>query len=475
MNPASPSSTATPPSTAALATASGLAAGRLPAAQLAANFCDAHPPLSPLQAQVAAERCLYCHDAPCVTACPTGIDVPSFIGRIAQGNLRGAARAILTANPLGGMCARVCPTEVLCEQACVRNHGGNVGEDRPVEIGALQRYATDAYFARPGAPMFMRQPATGRRVAVIGAGPAGLACAHGLAREGHEVVIFEARAKGGGLNEYGIAAYKATGSFAQRELQWLLSIGGIELRCGQVLGQHITLDGLRADFDAVFLGLGLGGVNALGIAEPELAGEGAVRAAVDFIADVRQAADLSALPVGRDVVVIGGGMTAVDAAVQARLLGAETSTIVYRRGLEAMPASAAERDFARTHGVAIRSWAAPQEILSSAGRLTGLRCARTALVDGSLQSTGDTFDLPADMLLRAIGQTYVPGPAPGLMQRGGRLRTDDEGRTSLPGVWAGGDCRHGGRDLTVEAVEHGKVAARSIHQALAAVAVAVAA
>lgn len=473
MNHASPSSPAHQPTPGAApatpaTTTRGLVAGRLPAAQLTANFCDAHPPLSPLQAQVAAERCLYCHDAPCVTACPTGIDVPSFIARIAQGNLRGAAKAILTANPLGGMCARVCPTEVLCEQACVRN----TGEDQPVEIGALQRHATDAFFARPGAPLFTRRPATGRRVAVVGAGPAGLACAHGLAREGHAVVIFEARAKGGGLNEYGIAAYKATGGFAQRELQWLLSIGGIELRCGQVLGQHVTLEGLRAGFDAVFLGLGLGGVNALGIPEPELAGEGSLRAAVDFIADVRQAADLAALPVGRDVVVIGGGMTAVDAAVQARLLGAETSTIVYRRGLDAMPASAAERDFARTHGVAIRTWAAPQEILSTEGRLSGLRCMRTVLVDGTLQTTGDTFDLPADMLLRAIGQTYVPGPAPGLMQRGGRIRTDDEGRTSLPGVWAGGDCRHGGRDLTVEAVAHGKVAARSIHEALVAAPVA---
>jgi dihydropyrimidine dehydrogenase (NAD+) subunit PreT len=441
------------------ATACGLVAGRLAPAALAENFSDAAPPLTALQAQVAAERCLYCHDAPCVAACPTGIDIPSFIAQIAQGNPRGAARTILEANPLGGMCARVCPTEVLCEGACVRN----TGEDKPVEIGALQRHATDALMAAPGQPLFTRAPRTGRRVAVVGAGPAGLACAHGLARAGHEVVVFEARAKGGGLNEYGIAAYKTVDDFAQRELAWLLSLGGIELRCGQVLGEHITLDGLRADFDAVFLGMGLAGVNALAIGEPVLPG---LRAAVDFIADLRQASDLSTLPVGRDVVVIGGGMTAIDAAVQAKLLGAETSTIVYRRGLDAMPASAHERDRARTLGVTIRTWAAPQAVLSEGGAVTGMRFVRTALRAGRLAETGQTFTLPADMVLRAIGQNFVAAPAAGVALEGGRIRTDAQGRTSLVGVWAGGDCRLGGSDLTVQAVQDGKVAALSIHAAL---------
>jgi dihydropyrimidine dehydrogenase (NAD+) subunit PreT len=441
--------------------ACGLVAGRLDAAALAAHFADAHPPLTALQAQVESERCYYCHDAPCIQACPTGIDIPSFIARIAQGNLRGAARAILQANPLGGMCARVCPTEVLCEQACVRH----TGEDKPVEIGALQRHATDALFADPGAPLFTRAAATGKRVAVVGAGPAGLACAHGLAREGHDVVVFDARAKAGGLNEYGIAAYKTTDQFAQREVAWLLSIGGIEMRCGQRLGEHITLAGLQAGFDAVFLGLGLAGVNALGIPAPE---GPAVRAAVDFIAELRQASDLTTLAVGRDVVVIGGGMTAVDAAVQSKLLGAETSTIVYRRGLEAMPASAYERDWARTHGVTIRTWAAPQAVLADGDRVTGVRFACTTQRDGRLVETGETFDLAADMVLRAIGQTYAAEAAPEIALEGGRIRTDADGRTSQPGVWAGGDCRFGGRDLTVEAVEDGKIAARSIHLALSA-------
>jgi dihydropyrimidine dehydrogenase (NAD+) subunit PreT len=427
---------------------------------IAATIDAAKPPLTAAQALVQAERCHYCHDAPCVTACPTGIDIPAFIARIAQGNNRGAAKAILEANPLGGMCARVCPTEVLCEDACVRH----TLEDKPVEIGLLQRHATDVYFAAPGKPLFTRAAPTGKRVAVVGAGPAGLACAHGLARAGHDVVIFEARPKGGGLNEYGIAAYKTTDGFAQAEVDWLLSIGGIELRLGMALGRDITLQGLRADFDAVFLGLGLTGVNALGVPEPQAAG---LANAVDFIAELRQAGDYAALPVGRHVVVIGGGMTAVDAAVQSKLLGAETVTIVYRRGAEAMPASAKEQAWAQTHGVLIRHWAAPVEVLAEGGRVTGVRFAATELRDGKLVNLGEGFALPADRVLRAIGQSFMAGPVASLRQEGGRIAVDGERRTSVAGVWAGGDCCAGGRDLTVEAVEDGKVAATSITRALA--------
>jgi dihydropyrimidine dehydrogenase (NAD+) subunit PreT len=441
--------------------ACGIHAARLNLADYAVNFSDAHPPLTRPQALIEAERCYYCHDAPCATACPTGIDIPSFIHRIAQDNNRGAARAILTANPLGGMCARVCPTEVLCEQACVRN----TNEDKPVEIGALQRYATDAYFAQPGAPLFQRAAATGKRVAVVGAGPAGLACAHGLAVRGHDVVLFEARSKLGGLNEYGLASYKTTNNFAQKEVEWLLSIGGIEVRTGQQLGRDFTLDSLLASHDAVFLGMGLQGVNALGVAEPTATG---LRNAVDFIAELRQSADLSTLPVGRRVVVIGGGMTAVDAAVQSRKLGAEEVTIVYRRGASAMSASEVEQQWAQTNGVTIRHWAAPQEVLCENGAVTGVRFAATALDrSGKLVNTGETFTLAADMVLKAIGQTYVAEPAgAAIALEGGRIRTDVVGRTSAARVWAGGDCRAGGRDLTVEAVEHGKVAAVSIHEAL---------
>ena len=445
--------------------ACGIHAARLNLADYAVNFGDAHPPLTRPQALIEAERCYYCHDAPCATACPTGIDIPSFIHRIAQDNNRGAARAILEANPLGGMCARVCPTEVLCEQACVRN----TNEDKPVEIGSLQRYATDAFFEKPGAPLFQRAAATGKRVAVVGAGPAGLACAHGLAVRGHDVVLFEARPKLGGLNEYGLASYKTTDNFAQKEVEWLLSIGGIEVRTAQQLGRDITLDSLLGAYDAVFLGLGLQGVNALGVAEPTATGLQGLRNAVDFIAELRQSTDLSTLPVGRRVVVIGGGMTAVDAAVQSRKLGAEEVTIVYRRGAEAMSASAVEQQWAQTNGVTIRHWAAPKEVLSEGGAVKGVRFAATALSGGKLVETGETFTLDADMVLKAIGQTFVAEPVGSrIALEGGRIATDAEGQTSLARVWAGGDCRVGGRDLTVEAVEHGKVAAVSIHAALSA-------
>ena len=436
--------------------------GRLGAQQYQHNFCDAHPPLTLAQARIEADRCYYCFEAPCQTACPTGIDVPSFIQRIADNNIRGSAHAILSANPLGGMCARVCPTEVLCEEACVRN----TNEDKPVEIGQLQRYATDAYFAAPGKPMFTRAAATGRSVAVVGAGPAGLACAHGLARLGHSVVVFDANTKPGGLNEYGLASYKTVDNFAQREVEWLLSIGGIDIRSKTALGRDVTLEQLTKNHDAVFLGMGLGGVNHIGIQEPNAAG---VRNAVEFIAELRQANDYAQLPIGRRVVVIGGGMTAVDAAVQSRKLGAEEVTIVYRRGEDAMSASPHERDWARTNGVLVRHWATPKAILTEGGQVTGVQFVRTQLSAGKLVETGESFTLQTDMVLKAIGQSMLAQPLGAMVElQGGRIVTDAEGATAHPKVWAGGDCRVGGRDLTVEAVEHGKVAALAIHAAISA-------
>jgi dihydropyrimidine dehydrogenase (NAD+) subunit PreT len=438
----------------------GLCNSRLSLAEYTHNFADAHPPLTPAQARIEADRCYYCFEAPCVTACPTGIDIPSFIARIAQDNLRGAAKAILEANILGGMCARVCPTEVLCEQACVRN----AQEGKPVEIGLLQRHATDALMDGAGAPLFMRGAATGRKVAVVGAGPAGLACAHRLAMLGHEVVLFESKPKLGGLNEYGLATYKTVNDFAQREIDWLLSIGGIEVRLNAGLGRDVTLDGLCAQYDAVFLGLGLGGVHSLGIGEPDLPG---LRDAVDFIAELRQASDPSTVVVGRKVVVIGGGMTAIDASVQSRLLGAQEVSMVYRRGPETMGASGDEQDWARKNGVVIRHWAAPQRLLSSGGVLTGVEFVATRIEGGRLLPTGETFTIEADMVLQAIGQKLEPqGVAGAIDLVEGRIKTTQDGRSSHPKVWAGGDCRHGGRDLTVEAVEHGKRAAMSIDAVL---------
>ena len=433
-------------------------AGRLATEEYAKRFADATPRFTASQALLEAERCLYCYDAPCATACPTSIDVPSFIKRIADGNLRGSAQTILDSNPLGGMCARVCPTENLCEAVCVRN----TQEDRPVAIGRLQRHAVDALMESNKPQVFTRAPATGKKVAVVGAGPAGLACAYTLARQGHDVVVFDAKPKAGGLNEYGLASYKTPDDFAQREVQWLLSIGGITIQNNWKLDTVAQLEALRKDYAAVFLGMGLSTTQQLGVPGDSLSG---VQDAVDFIATLRQTQDLSTLPVGRRVVVIGGGMTAVDAAVQSKLLGAEEVHIVYRRGQESMSASTAEQEWAQTNGVTIHHWLAPVEVIGEAGHATGVTFARQAMVNGKLSATGGTTTLAADMVLKAIGQK-LGNPVlaeSGLTLKDGRIATDEAGTTNLKGVWAGGDCRAGGLDLTVEAVEHGKQSAHAIH------------
>jgi glutamate synthase (NADPH/NADH) small chain len=432
--------------------------GRLSAAEYALRFADASPRLTQAQAVLEAERCLYCYDAPCATACPTSIDVPSFIKRIADGNLRGSARAILEANPLGGMCARVCPTENLCEAVCVRT----TQEGKPVAIGRLQRHAVDALMESAQPQLFTRAPATGKTVAVVGAGPAGLACAHVLARLGHQVVVFDARPKAGGLNEYGLASYKTPDNFAQREVQWLLDIGGIEVRHSWKLETSAQLAALQQDYDALFLGMGLAATHQLNVPGESLAG---VHDAVDFIAALRQSADLATLPVGRRVVVIGGGMTAVDAAVQSKLLGAQEVHMVYRRGPQTMTASTAEQQWAQTHGVTIHHGLAPLEITGGEGHVAVVRFTRQVEVNGQWTPTDEIQSFQADMVLKAIGQKLgnpVLGQA-GLVLEQGRIATDAQGQTNLPGVWAGGDCRAGGLDLTVEAVEHGKQSAHAIH------------
>lgn len=435
--------------------------GRLSADEYAAHFADASPRLTTAQALLEAERCLYCFDAPCATACPTHIDVPSFIRRIADGNLRGAARAILEANPLGGMCARVCPTETLCEEVCVRN----TQTGKPVAIGRLQRHATDALMESAQPQIFTRAASSGKRVAVVGAGPAGLSCAHTLARQGHDVVVFDAHAKPGGLSEYGLASYKTPNNFAQHEVQWLLSLGGIELRSGWRLETAAQLEALRAEFDAVFLGMGLASTAQLGVTGESLAG---VQDAVDFIATLRQSADLSSLPIGRRVIVIGGGMTAIDAAVQSKLLGAKVVHMVYRRGPEQMSASRAEQEWAQTHGVVLHHWMAPVEIVGQNGHVSAVRFAEQTLVNGQLQATAREVTWETDMVLKAIGQ-QLGNPVlaqAGLALAGGRIATDTSGQTNLPRVWAGGDCRAGGLDLTVQAVAQGKQSALAMHEQL---------
>ena len=438
----------------------GIAAGRLEPDQYARNFTDLHPPLERHEAFVEADRCYFCFDAPCMNACPTSIDIPMFIREISTDNPLGAAETIFEQNILGGMCARVCPTEQLCEDACVRMEA----EGKPVKIGQLQRYATDIAMER-NVQFFERAPATGKTVAVVGAGPAGLAAAHRLAVHGHNVTVYDARPKAGGLNEYGIASYKTPDGFAQAEVEYVTAIGGIDIALGQRLGKDLTLERLLETHDAVFLGIGLGGVNALRAEGETTAGDG-LADAVDFIAELRQADDLSRLAVGRRIVVIGGGMTAVDAAVQAKLLGAEDVTICYRRGREHMNASTFEQDLAASKGVTIRNWVQPRRVLSENGRITGVELEYTTLKDGRLVGMGHTVMLPADQVFKAIGQTLEEETAAGLALAGGRIAVDSEGRTSRTGVWAGGDCIDKGDDLTVTAVAQGRDAAESIHRYL---------
>jgi dihydropyrimidine dehydrogenase (NAD+) subunit PreT len=431
---------------------------RLTAAEIERNFSDLHPPLSKSEALIAADRCYFCFAAPCTAACPTGIDIPRFIQSIRSHDIEGSAYAILSENIMGGMCARVCPTEVLCEEACVRN----VHEDKPVDIGLLQRHATDPILAS-GKQLFERAAPSGSRVAVVGGGPAALSCAHRLAWLGNEVTVMSRDGLLGGLNEYGIAAYKTVDGFAQREVGYILGIGGIEVRTGVALGRELSLAKLCREFDAVFLAVGLSGVNALGLESEDLPG---VIDAVRYIAELRQAPDKTRLPVGRRIVVIGGGMTAIDVAVQSKRLGAEDVTIVYRRGRDQMGASRYEQDLAQGDGVRIRHWARPMRLVGK-DRVTRVEfeCTRER-PDGRLEGTGETFAMSADVVFKAIGQEIEwdeLGAASAILRIvDGRIAVDDERRTSLDNVWAGGDCVAGGKDLTVSAVQDGKLAAEAI-------------
>ncbi len=422
-------------------------AHRLEPDEIDANFGDLHPPLRHPEALIAADRCYFCFDAPCTAACPTDIDIPAFIQKIRSGNIRGSARTILRDNIMGGMCARVCPTEVLCEEACVRNEH----EEKPVEIGALQRYATDPVID-DGVQLFPRAAPSGKKVAVVGGGPAGLSCAHRLAVLGHEAVIFNRDEKPGGLNEYGIAAYKAVDDFAQKEVDYILAVGGIELRNGVALGEDVQLPELIDEFDAVFIGIGLAQSNDLGIEGEHKRG---VVNAIEYIARLRQAEDKSQLPIGKTVVVIGGGMTAIDIAVQSRLLGAEQVHIVYRRGPDKMSASEFEQALAQTSGVSIHHRSPPERILGDE-HVTGIE----------FETESGKFVLYADMVFKAIGQ-HMEGISD-LNIEAGKIVVDEGHKTSIDKVWAGGDCVDGGEDLTVTAVQHGKLAAIDIDKTLRA-------
>ena len=434
----------------------GIVAGRLEQKIYNDNFCDLHPLLGDHEANVASDRCYFCFDAPCTTACPTEIDIPLFIRQISTGNPLGAAQTIFEQNILGGMCARVCPTETLCEEACVREEA----EGKPVIIGQLQRYATDMAMAE-NRQFFTRKNSTGKSVAIIGAGPAGLACAHRLSMHGHGVTIYDAQPKSGGLNEYGIAAYKSVDNFAQREVDYVTQIGGITIHNDKALGKDISLDQLAKDFDAVFIGIGLGTTGNLGIDGEDASG---VEDAIDFIENLRQA-KYSNVPIGRKVVVIGGGMTAVDAAVQAKHLGAQEVTICYRRGKDQMAASVFEQDLAASAGVTIRHWLMPSAIHADKDGVSKIEFEYAETKNGKLTGTGEKTVFDADQGFKAIGQKLDTDLVSdtGLEMKSNRIVVDEDGRTSNPKIWAGGDCVVGGEDLTVGAVANGRDAAESIN------------
>lgn len=403
--------------------------------------CDLHAPLSEAQSLIESSRCYFCHDAPCITACPTGINIPQFIRKISTGAVMSAAKDILSENILGGTCARVCPVETLCQEACVRNKA----EDRPVEIGLLQRYATDAYFDKHKT-FGERAAASGKKVAIVGAGPAGLACAHRLSTLGHECVIFDAKPKPGGLNEYGLAPYKMVEDWAQLEVAHIVALGGIQMQLGAALGEAITLSDLTNKFDAVFLGIGLGDVNHLGIPGEK---EPHVFDAVSFIEKIRQTPKEAR--VGKSVIVVGGGSTAIDIAVESKLLGAQDVTIAYRRGIEDMRATVVERELAQTQGVKIIPFAKPIKI--SQGKF-------------EFEREGRAETLECDQVFLAIGQTLVQSAlGPDVEVRGGKIMIDANYMTTLKGVFAGGDCVNGG-SLTVKAVQDGKLAAVAVDRFL---------
>jgi len=424
-------------------------------------FNDIKPALTERQALLESARCLYCYDAPCIKACPSDINIPSFITQIHAHNNEGAAKVIYENNILGGSCARVCPTEILCEESCVRN---KEAECSPVLIGQLQRFATDN--ARFVGHPFAREATTGKKIAIIGAGPAGLSCAHRLALKGHEVEIFEANQKAGGLNEYGIAKYKLTDNFAQKEVDFILGVGGITLHTNKALGKDINLKALTAQFDAVFLAIGLQNTRQLMLANENATG---MQNAVDYIKVLRQSTDISALEIPVRAVVIGAGNTAIDIACQLRRLGTQDVTLVYRRGEADMGATSHEQMIARDHQVRIRTWSRPDTIITDAsGAVTAMRFRRTHIESGSLTDTEHTFDIPCEAVFKAVGQTLhtpIDDNYP-LHVSSGKVEVDKHFKTNIGKVFAGGDCTQVGQDLTVEAVQQGKLAALSIHDYL---------
>lgn len=402
---------------------------QLSEAQLAQNFAEIAPPLTADAALREANTCLFCYDAPCTAACPTHIDVPAFIKKIATGNLRGAARVILDANPFGHSCARACPVEVLCEGACVLN----ARDEQPIRIALLQRHATD-HVLEQKVRLFEAGPANGKQVAIVGAGPAGLSCARDLRRLGYAVTVFEAKDKPGGLNTYGIAEYKMTPAVALAEIQDILDLG-VDLKLGVAIGRDVPFDQLLSGYDAVFIAIGLGRTKSLGIPGEDQNG---VVDALGFIEQLKTR-PYREMRVGRRVVVVGAGNTAIDAVTQAKRLGAEWATIVYRRGPSEMSSFHYEQELARTDGCEFRFHCRPTRILGN-GQVTGLE----------VETPKGTEVIACDMVITALGQEALGGF---------KIPTDH------PKVFAGGDFANGGAEI-VNAAADGVKTAAAIHERL---------
>jgi glutamate synthase (NADPH/NADH) small chain len=410
------------------------------------NFADISPRMTPAEALLESNRCLYCYDAPCIPACPTHIDVPSFIKKISTGNLTGAARVIFDANPIGGSCARVCPVEVLCEGACVEK----TLVDRPIQIGRLQRYATD-HIVDTGKRLFTAAGPNGKSVGIIGSGPAGLSCATYLARAGYEVTVYEKRDRAGGLNTFGMAEYKMRQSDSLDEVAMVESLG-VRFELNVEIGRDLSIETLKGRHDVLFIGVGLGSTRRLNIPGED---KECVVDALTFIESVKTR-EWSSIKVGGTVVVIGAGNTAIDAVTQAKRLGASKAVLVYRRGEKDAPAYDYEIALAKTDGIEFSWHSTPLEILGN-GSVSGLKCARP---------DGTDFVIDCDMVIVAIGQDKQSGFLKGAgieTDAAGRAVVDGDMRTSDPKVFAGGDCVNGGAEA-VHAAQDGKLAATGIHR-----------
>ena len=439
-------------------------ASKLSPEQYKENFAEIHPAFTRNQAVTEANRCLYCYDSPCMKACPTHIDISTFIKKIATGNVKGAAKTILQSNWIALTCAKACPVDVLCEGACVYNERG----EKPIEIGRLQRYAIDTYFEQGMSRLFTPAPKNGKSVGVVGAGPAGLACAAELALLGYSVTVYEGKSLAGGLDTWGIAPYKMSYEDSLNEVKLVESFG-VKIRTGMLVGQNISVAELEKNHDAIFLGVGLGNSHDLRIPGEDLGG---VCDALEFIQKVTRR-EWRSVDVGKQVAVIGAGNTAIDAATEAKRLGAQQVMIVYRRSREEMSAYDYEFELAKSDGVVFHFLTAPKRLLGNNGAVEALECVRMKLGAPDAKGKrapvpipGSEFRIAVDMVIKAIGQKTGESflsQIPNLYIQNGKVGIHPEThQTSNPRYFAGGDCINGGKEV-VNAAADGKRAARGMH------------